>query len=296
MYGYKVKINSLPQMVWACETTVDHYEWQNRNSENMLEIAFAKFKTKNIVVNNNRYILKNNALSCVMGNEKREAFCKPDQSITTVSVAVKFSDFAFQPREITESDYGDESSILLPAFLEGLSLADELDLIKILHIIIKLSSGNSEPKSLAFISAFFELLYKIDRITRSNKNGKTEKNNYYIKKVNYMIESEYSQKITLHSVAKELNVSPVYLSTMYKNGSGIHFSDQLLNIRMKHAEKLLLDQKISTAKVAELCGFCDESYFRKKFKQFFGMNVREYRQIKNGLTLYHKKPRRKAPL
>ncbi len=295
MYGYKVKINSLPKIVWACETTVDHYEWQNRNDENMLEIAFSKFKTKNVVVNNNRYVLKNNALSCVMGNEKRKAFCEPDHPITTVSVAVKFSDFTFQPREITESDYGDESSILLPAFLEGLSLSDELELIKILHKIIKLSSGNSEQKNLPFISAFFELLYKIDCITRNSGAEKNENTNYYIKKVNYIIESEYSRKITLHSVAKELNLSPVYLSTMYKNGSGIHFSEQLLNIRMKHAEKLLLDQKIPTAKVAELCGFCDESYFRKKFKQFFGMNVREYRQIKNGLTLYHQKPRRKAP-
>ncbi len=293
MYGYKVKINSLPKMVWACETTVDNYEWKNRNSRDMLEISFTKFGTKNITVNNNSYTLKNSALSCIMANEKREAFCEPEQLITIISVAVKFNNFMFEPCEITEADYSDKTTLLLPAFLENLPLADELEIIKILHKIIKLSSNNSENENIAFISDFFKLLHKIDIITRSKNDNKKDNNNYYVKKVNYIINSKYNEKITLQSVASELNISPIYLSAMYKDYSGMNFSEQLLNVRMKHAEKLLIDQNIPTAKVAELCGFCDESYFRKKFKQFFGLNVREYRQIKNGLTLYHNKPLRK---
>lgn len=292
MYGYKLKINSLPKLVWACETTLNNYEWKNRNSKDMLEIAFAKFNTKNSMINNNRYTLKKSALSCVMANERREAFCEPEQPITIVSVAVKFSDFMFEPCEIIESDYNDKSVIILPAFLENLPLSDELDLIKTLHKIIKLTSNNSENENVAFISKFFELLYKIDFMTRNKSNSKNQNNNYYIKKIDYIIESKYSEKITLQSVASELNISPIYLSTMYKDCSGINFSEQLLNVRMKHAEKLLIDRNIPTSKVAVLCGFCDESYFRKKFKQFFGMNVREYRQIKNGLTLYHEKPQK----
>ncbi len=296
MYGYKLKINGLPKLMWACETTLNNYEWQNRNSKDMLEIAFAKFNTKNLVINNNSYTLKKSALSCVMANERRESFCEPESPITIVSVAVKFSDFMFVPCEIAESDCNDKSVIVLPAFLENLPLSDELDLIKTLHKIIKLTSNNAENENVAFISHFFELLYKIDFMTRNKISSKNQNNNYYIKKINYIIESKYSEKITLQSVASELNISPIYLSTMYKDCSGINFSEQLLNVRMKHAEKLLIDRNIPTSKVAVLCGFCDESYFRKKFKQFFGMNVREYRQIKNGFTLYHEKPQRKSPV
>lgn len=294
MYGYKVKINSLPKLMWACETTLNNYEWQNRNRRDMLEISFSKFVTKNITVNNNSYILKNSALSCIMANERREAFCEPESPITIVSIAVKLSDFIFEPCELTEADRNDKTKLLLPAYLEDLPLFDELDLIKTLHKIIKSASNNSENENIAFISEFFNLLYKIDLITRNKSDDKNQNNNYYIKKIDYIIESKYSEKITLQSVASELNISPIYLSNMYKDCSGINFSEQLLNVRMKHAEKLLIDQNIPTSKVAELCGFCDESYFRKKFKQFFGMNVREYRQIKNGLTLYHEKPQNKA--
>lgn len=291
MYGYKIKINSLPKLVWACETTLNNYEWQNRNNKDMLEISFAKFGTKNITVNNNSHILKNSALSCVIANESRKAFCEPGSPITIVSVAVKLSDFIFETCEITEADCNDKTKLLLPAFLEKLPLADELDLIKVLHEIIKVSTNNLENDAV-FLSAFFKLLYIIDTITRHRINRKSENNNYYIKKIDYIIESNYNQKITLQSVATELNISPIYLSKMYKDSCGINFCEQLLNVRMMHAEKLLVDQNIPTAKVAELCGFCDENYFRKKFKRFFGMNVKEYRQIKNGLTLYHEKPQR----
>lgn len=296
MYGYKVKINSLPQMVWACETTFNNYDWQNPNSKDMLEISFAKFNSQTITINNDSHILKNSALCCVIANEDRKAFCKPEDPITVVTVSVKLSDFMFEPCELTESDFSDNTKLLLPAYLEGLPLSEELELIKILHGIIKSSSKKSENENVAFISTFFKLLYKIDTIMRNIHAKKNENNNYYIKKVDYIIESKYNKKITLQSVALELNISPIYLSTMYKKWCGMNFSEQLLNSRMKHAEQLLIDQNIPTSKVAELCGFCDESYFRKKFKQFFGMNVKEYRQIKKGLTLYHEKPQRKNTL
>lgn len=293
MYGYKIKINSLPQMVWACETTLNNYEWQNRNSKDMLEISFAKFGITNTMVNNNSCILKNSALSCVMANEKREAFCEPGKPITIVSVAVRLSDFAYRSSELTETDCGDKTVLLLPAFLENVPLSEELDLIKTLHEIIKFYSKNSESENIACIATFFDLLYKVDMVTRDRLGFKTENNNYYIKKVDSILNSGYGKKITLESVASQLNISPVYLSAVYKKTKGINFSDQLLNVRMENAEKMLINQNIPTSKVAELCGFYDENHFRKKFKQFFGMNVREYRQIKNGLTLYHEKPQRK---
>ena len=293
MYGYKFKINCLPELVWACETTIDNYEWKNRNSKDMLEISYSKFDTKTVAINGENYLLKNSALNCVVGSEKRKAFCESGKPITIVSVAVKLSSFTYKACKITKRDIYDNESLILPAFLQDLPTFYELELTKILYKIIKLSSKNSQSQKALLTAAFFELLYEIDKIVRNQFDIKNSNTNYYIKKIDYIIHSKYNKKITLSSVASELNISPVYLSGIYKKAVGINFSDQLFNVRMMHAEKLLIDQNIPTAKVAELCGFCDEGYFRKKFKQFFGLNVREYRQIKNGLTLYHEKPLRK---
>ena len=63
---------------------------------------------------------------------------------------------------------------------------------------------------------------------------------------------------------------------------------------MKKATELLINSDIPTSKVAFLTGYSDESYFRKRFKNYFGMTVKEYRLIKKGLTLYHSKPERRS--
>ena len=58
MLGYKLKINNIPECVWACETTVVDYMWKNRNKKNMLEISFSKFPSKTVLINDQKFILK----------------------------------------------------------------------------------------------------------------------------------------------------------------------------------------------------------------------------------------------
>lgn len=290
MLGYKFKIRSLPKPVWAGESTVSDYSWEQWRQKDQIELSFARFDTQTVILYGNEYTLKKNALACVAAGEGRKAFCEPGQAITVITVAVRFSDLEKAFCQITPEDCEDPSVLLLPAFLEGITLSDELEITKTAYKCIKQVPINSESKYLAFTSAFFELLYKFDQITRKTIMDTRKQMDHYIKKIDYIIDSNYHKKITLQSIAKELNLSQIYLSTLYKTYAGITFSEQLLNVRMKHAERLLLDQNIPTSKVASLCGFCDENYFRKKFKQFFGVNVGEYRKYKNRLTLYHEKP------
>ena len=77
---------------------------------------------------------------------------------------------------------------------------------------------------------------------------------------------------------------------MYKKTTGRTILEYLLMYRMRKAEALLENSNMPTAKIALAVGFEDENYFRKKFKQYFGMNIREYKSIKRGNTLYHDKP------
>lgn len=292
MYGYRIKIDCLPQRVWACETTVSDYQWKNSNTCDMLEISFSKFSSITVTLNGRTHVFHNSSLSCIVGDADREGFCEENAPITIVTVAARLSQWHSSSGEFTSTDFEDDSVLLLPAFLGDLTPSLELDFIKLLHNIIAISTS-SEAGRMAFASAFLHLLHSIDELVRSTAADSSQQENFYVRKTEYLLETRFREKITLEEVAKELGISPVYLSTLYKAHTGIPFSSQLLRIRMHQAEKMLLDPNIPTAKVAELCGFCDESYFRKKFRQFFGINVREYRNIKNGLTLYHEKPLRK---
>ena len=289
LYGYKLKINSLPQKLWNCEVTVNDYAWKNSENENLIEIAFSKFTSKTVILHGNKNVLKNRSLSCVVGGDDVSADCEPETAISIVSVAATFSNFSSIAGEITQKDISDNSVLLLPLNFEDIPLSEELEITKIFHTMMKIQSDN-ENNEILFSSYFLLLLNKFDKIVRNYFNNENYKENYYIKKADFLIENNFAKKLTLETIANELNISPVYFSTIYKSKKGITFSEQLLNVRMKHAEQMLTDRYIPTAKIAELCGFSDETYFRKKFKMFFGMNVREYRNIKNGITLYHEKP------
>ena len=76
---------------------------------------------------------------------------------------------------------------------------------------------------------------------------------------------------------------------------GVGFSDRLCEIRMKKAETLVLEGTLSTSNIAQTVGFDDESHLRRRFKQYFGIGMKEYRLVNKEQTLYHEKPQRKVP-
>ena len=97
----------------------------------------------------------------------------------------------------------------------------------------------------------------------------------------------------MKEVAEELAISPNYLSALFKSTTGVGFTERLLEIRMKKAAALLGEGKYSESEVATRVGYEETGHFRKRFKQYFGVSVRDYRCINQELTLYHEKPERR---
>ena len=71
------------------------------------------------------------------------------------------------------------------------------------------------------------------------------------------------------------------------------FSERLCELRMKKAEALVLEGGHSVFDIAQAVGFDDESHLRRRFKQYFGISMKEYRLMNAEQTLYHAKPQRK---
>lgn len=291
MYGYKIKFNSLPVSLWACATTVTDYMWENRHNKNMIEISVSSFTKKTRIINGKTYVVHGNDISCIVGDDDVKCFCETNSPISITSVAVMIPDLECTKCEFGENDFRDESVILLPQFINNPPDSLNLYAIKALHNMIKYNLPSTEVMKKVFAAEFIGLLCEIDRAVRNI--DEESKSNYYIKRIDRFIDDHYSEKISLKQIANELNLSTVYVSSVYKASTGITFSQQLLNVRMLNAERLLTNHNLPTAKVAEYCGFCDESYFRKTFKKYFKINIKDYRNMKNGITLYHDKPLRK---
>ncbi len=94
------------------------------------------------------------------------------------------------------------------------------------------------------------------------------------------INSHYSENITLGELAKAISVSKSEVLRCFKNIVGQSPIHYLKNYRLQAAAYMLKNTDYSIGTICELCGFSDNSYFAKSFKETYNCAPREY--AKNG--------------
>lgn len=96
------------------------------------------------------------------------------------------------------------------------------------------------------------------------------------------MEAHYGEKIALGDVANALQISPNYLSELFRRHKDQTFSEYLLALRIEHAKVYLLDVQYNVAEVSTLVGFSDSRYFSSSFRRVCGMSPSEYRNHHGG--------------
>lgn len=103
-----------------------------------------------------------------------------------------------------------------------------------------------------------------------------EEENLNITKILYYIQKNY-QYITLKDIAKDLHFHENYLSRMIKQKTQQSFRVLLCQIRLKEAEKLLLNTDLSVTQIAVKVGYHKPNFFYKLFKEHYGVTPMEFR-------------------
>jgi len=99
----------------------------------------------------------------------------------------------------------------------------------------------------------------------------------YVKNVISNIQLKYSEPIKIENIAYALGLNRSYLTRLFKDATGFSLQDYLLTYRMKVAVKLLLENKMSVADVAQHVGYGDTFTFSKAFKRHFGHSPSEFK-------------------
>lgn len=85
------------------------------------------------------------------------------------------------------------------------------------------------------------------------------------------------EDISLERTAQEVNVSPFYLSKLFKEEKNQNFITYLTDIRMEKARALLKEPRASVKEVSAAVGYNDQNYFSRLFRNKFGMSPTEFR-------------------
>jgi len=85
--------------------------------------------------------------------------------------------------------------------------------------------------------------------------------------------------LSLQTVAERLYMNRTYISEVFKQKTGISFTEYLTRVKMERAKKLLEAEEVKVYEVAEVLGYKDSEYFGKIFKKYAGKSVTEYKQV-----------------
>lgn len=83
------------------------------------------------------------------------------------------------------------------------------------------------------------------------------------------------------SIAKNFNITPTYLSKIFKNITGINLIDYLTKLKMDAAKIKLLNTSDQIQEIAEEMGYANAYYFTKVFKKNIGMTPSKFRRHKS---------------
>ena len=153
----------------------------------------------------------------------------------------------------------------------------------VFRLVLDYSSFTSKDQpfsSLNRLSAFLEQLNKIVLIEQQ-----TEQEHFLlvsdhpkVMSVIRYVEESYARRISLQEIAKKEFLSEAYLSRLFKEETGVNFTDYVDSIRLKHAVAELRNSNLSILAIALNNGFSNGRRFSDLFKEKYEMTPTEYRK------------------
>ncbi len=156
-----------------------------------------------------------------------------------------------------------------------------LELKKLIAQLIYLNYNNTDCDDLLCISHSYHLLYELVKNFKSTDTilaGKKSKNLKRLKGIIEFLNDNYTENITLNSVAEREYLSASYLSHFFEKNMGVSFFNFLTGIRMNHAVYDLLNTTLTIEQIAANNGFANSRYFVSCFKKEYGMLPKQYQK------------------
>lgn len=92
------------------------------------------------------------------------------------------------------------------------------------------------------------------------------------------IQENYSEDLNAPHIANKFYLNAGYLSTLFKEKTGIRLVTYIEGIRMENAKKFLKNNIWTITEIAMETGYSDANYFSKVFRRYTGMSPTQYRE------------------
>ena len=115
-------------------------------------------------------------------------------------------------------------------------------------------------------------------LIKQNTEGSDERNQKLVQSILSYIEKNFATDISMDDLTEKFHVSRTYISRLLKKYAGKSFQKYLTDVRFKHVEKLIADDRYKQYEIAEMVGYKDFGYYIKVFKKRYGITPNEFRK------------------
>lgn len=122
-----------------------------------------------------------------------------------------------------------------------------------------------------FLEIIKELIRKIKQFAPGGKM------NSMVRNICRVVLNNMDNQVSIKFIADKLFLNQSYLSTLYKEKTGIPLVEYITMVKMERAKILFQNSEIKNYEVASKLGYKDVEYFSKVFKKYTGITPSEFK-------------------
>lgn len=100
---------------------------------------------------------------------------------------------------------------------------------------------------------------------------------FLVKKILNYVNNNYDKDLTLSGLSEQMNVSPNYISRIFKDEVGKTLFNYINEVRVEQAKKLMHQQELKIYEIGEKVGFKSSVHFNIVFNKLTGCSPKQYR-------------------
>jgi AraC family transcriptional regulator len=144
------------------------------------------------------------------------------------------------------------------------------------HLALKIFREFQLPDAVAPLSIealTLEMLVQTTRLDSMRDRNPPQ----WLRRVREVIHEQYSESLSLSSIAELVGVHPAHLAKMFRRHYGCTLGSYVRTLRLDYAAHLLTQSDKTLGTIALIAGFYDQSHFAHHFKLRFGLTPGDFR-------------------
>lgn len=281
----KVILNEVPVPLFAHIYESTRYDYLLPQMENTLELSFIE-QGDVLVSQEGIYTQTHRENTLIAIYNKKDIQCRSDAPLhrhITVGLTLDFEMHPISEAQIIDLERNgalaaDGKICAILPLEQGLQLSPNSKIPDLIREIIRLYPNGSTGNRLLLVSKIMKLLSEVTQecVRRSFLLKQISPANILcVQRAMQYISGRIQQRIMVEEVAKAVELSPGYLSNVFKQVTGQTLIEYVNRTKLQIVKELVLNGQMTFSQAGEYVGIPDSGYLSRIFRKYLGTTIRE---------------------